>query len=260
MSDDPQLKSAGQGPVTLDYTTPQPADPHSLMNAVAIGMVLATVTSFLGTVGAWDTANHIFLVLFIGFGIGAVITGLSSLWQTRKQHRSPWQVKLAVAIGSLAVLWGVLAVVLITHDPYRKFAHTKCQSNLRTVGMATQLYANDRGGILPAKFDELIAHADIGPEFFVCPHSHDSKATGATTRQLLADFAKPRRCSYVYLGAGLSNSTRTPKHVLAYEPIGNHDSTGANFLMGDGTVLWLDEKKAQKLIKQLEAGVNPPGP
>lgn len=53
---------------------------------------------------------------------------------------------------------------------------------------------------------------------------------------------------------GTANAT----HVLLYEPLSNHNDTGANFLFADGHVEWLDQHLARKVIRDLQSGKNPP--
>ncbi|HEV8377984.1 MAG TPA: hypothetical protein VGP99_03980 [Tepidisphaeraceae bacterium] len=76
--------------------------------------------------------------------------------------------------------------------------------------------------------------------------------------QILADFAKPGHCSYVYLRSGLSSTTVRKDFVLAYEPLENHEGKGAHFVFGDFHEEWRDAKAARKMIEQLKGGVNPP--
>ena len=132
----------------------------------------------------------------------------------------------------------------------------KCQSNLREIGQGLLLYANDHGGRYPQRLDELISTADISPQVFVCPSSNDQWATGQTTQQIVADFGKAGRCSYVFLAAGMNSASVPANFVVAYEPVDDHEKEGANFLFGDGHAEWRSDAKS--LIKQLKAGVNPP--
>jgi prepilin-type processing-associated H-X9-DG protein len=45
--------------------------------------------------------------------------------------------------------------------------------------------------------------------------------------------------------------------VLAYEPVANH-GTGSNVLYADGTVTFMVEPNASRVIQQVAAGQNPP--
>ncbi|MGE5612055.1 MAG: hypothetical protein ACM359_22600 [Bacillota bacterium] len=118
------------------------------------------------------------------------------------------------------------------------------------------LYANDCAGRLPDNLGVLIIQADINPEVFVCPSSNDTKATGSTTQQA-ASLSTPGFCSYVYLGAGLKMPA-SPQLIIAYEQLANHGKDGINILYGDGQTAWIKGKEAERIIKELKTGHNPP--
>ena len=99
---------------------------------------------------------------------------------------------------------------------------------------------------------------NVPAEIFICATSGDRPASGATMQQLLADFAKPGRCSYIYLGAGKTTATAGNDFVLAYEPLENHRGKGAHFVFGNGWAEWRDGKETKKMIERLKNGVNPP--
>ncbi len=79
---------------------------------------------------------------------------------------------------------------------------------------------------------------NFDPSVFVCPSSNDTPAKGKSVSALLADFAKPRHCSYIYVGAGLDYYTATAQTVVAYEPLQHHRS-GANVLFANWRVEWI---------------------
>ena len=141
--------------------------------------------------------------------------------------------------------------------PREKANQIKCGSNLRQIGQGIQMYANDHKGQFPATFEQLISDQEFTTEVFICPSSNDDTASGATTRQTLIDFAKPGHCSYIYLGRGLTSAV-SAQHVIAYEPLSNHQNLGINVMYGDGHVDWLNKAEAEYLVGQLGAGNNPP--
>ena len=134
----------------------------------------------------------------------------------------------------------------------------KCASNLRQIGQACQMYASAHDGQYPDSLATLMVDEDLSSGLFVCPTSDDVPANGPTTQPLLADFAKPGHCSYVYLGKGLTSHQATPGTVIAYEPFSNHGNQGMNVLYGDGAVDWFDPQQAQRLLSELQSGHNPP--
>jgi prepilin-type processing-associated H-X9-DG protein len=135
----------------------------------------------------------------------------------------------------------------------------KCASNLRQIGLAIQMYANDNKGQLPPDLGAVLATQDLTSNDFVCPSSSDDRATGPTTQAILQDFAKPGRCSYV-LASPLPSmwNLLTPAHVLAYEPPANHNGDGMNVLFGDCHAEFVEKSQAGYILAELKAGYNPP--
>ena len=136
----------------------------------------------------------------------------------------------------------------------------KCASNLRQIGQAAQLFANDHNGNFPDTFEQLLTHADLTGEVFVCPSSNDNPAPGADGRTRATNLGKGGHLSYVYVGKGLGVVTgpgATGKAVLAYEPPSNHANGGINVLFSDGHVEFFPPQPAKQIIADLQAGKNP---
>ncbi len=161
----------------------------------------------------------------------------------------------------MGAIWLSLAVMFLSY--YRElseYGSMKCPRNLRQIGQAILLYAMDNKGVSPPTLDVLIAADGMSPEVFVCPSSNNVKASGATTQQVIQNFrANPKQCSYIYVGAGLTQKTATAEHLMVYEPLANH-GTGIDILYGDGHTDWLDKREAQYVISELQSGHNPPRP
>lgn len=133
----------------------------------------------------------------------------------------------------------------------------KCSSNMRQIGQAMLLYANENRGVYPDALPILLLTQDITPEVFCCPSSNDTPAPGTTPQAQAAKLLTGPHCSYVYTGNGLTSAS-TAEQVLLYEPPGNHNGDGMNVLFGDGHVDFIPKPEAQKMIAELEAGHNPP--
>jgi hypothetical protein len=116
------------------------------------------------------------------------------------------------------------------------------------IGQACALYANDNGGQFPPHFGAIME--DVTPGCFVCIASHDTPATGPTTQAILADFAKPGRCSYIYLAAGLTTAAPANTPIACDRPE-NHRGKGIHVLYADGTTTWLDKKQAKAFLANL---------
>lgn len=161
-----------------------------------------------------------------------------------------------------AWILGSLFVFAPEHDPHGPVSRqVRCASNLRQIGQTMLLYANDHGGLYPDRPEELFTIEGVGPEIFVCPASDDTPPMNATTRAMSDALASGGHFSYVYLGKGITSQWSSPSLVLAYEPPSHHDNLGAggiNVLFGDGHVEFIEQPKADQLIRDLKAGKTPP--
>ena len=128
----------------------------------------------------------------------------------------------------------------------------KSASNLRQIGQAMLLYANENKGKYPPKFGDLLLTQDITVDVFVDPQTRN-RAPRAKPQKEQADWVN-QSSDYEYLGAGKNNTT--PANViLAHEKI-RPGVPGINMLFGDGHVEWIQVGQAQQMLatqKQNEA-------
>ena len=124
-----------------------------------------------------------------------------------------------------------------------------CPNNLRVIGQALTLYANNHDHKYPGDWSALLSEG-FSSSFLVCPSSNEEPAIGATTQAVLADFATPYHCSYIYLGKGLSQPLPSDR-VMALESLKNHQEKGMNVLFGDMHIEWLDKAQADTLLAKL---------
>ncbi len=174
------------------------------------------------------------------------------------EKQSAWRWWLWLPI----ILIGSLFLLSVFLPPSSKIgprasARVHCASNLRQIGQAMLLYANDNGSKYPDHIEDLLVE-EIAPVAFVCPSTNDTaSAAGPTTQATQANFVTPGHCSYIYLGKGFTTAA-SAETILAYEPLKNHDGDGSNVLFGDGHVEFVEKQLMTKMLAELAAGQNPP--
>jgi RNA polymerase sigma factor (sigma-70 family) len=120
----------------------------------------------------------------------------------------------------------------------------RCAANLKAIGNALLLYANDNRGSYPPDLGTLITTEDITVDSFVCPNSDtvipaNRRDTRAMSAWVNADG------DYGYIPG--FNSSAGPEMVIVFERDTNEFGDGMNMLFGDGHVSFapLAEAKAQ---------------
>ena len=169
--------------------------------------------------------------------------------------------RTAIVLGALAVVVVAFSIALPMLNRAREAGGSpKCSSNLRQLGQALTIYANDHEGRLPDSLEEMLASVDVTNDVMICPSSNDEIAPRGEPSEIIANIrarglrtridepqGQPRHCSYIYLGKGLSTGAITPATVLIVEPLANHDGDGINVLYGDGRVDFITTEKAKGL-------------
>ena len=219
-------------------------------NGLAIGSL---VTGLLGLI-----------VPFLG--IVGVILGIFGLRKTRDPSVGGKGLAIAgISIGGASVLLFLCAfsVLLPALSRAREQANRiRCASNLRQIGMAAMMYANENKGQYPPDFQTLLRTQDLTSDVFVCPSTTHTRAQGADAKQQAQNLTAGPHLSYIYAGRDLT--ARSPLNaIVAYEVGDNHDrgrgpNAGANVLFIDGRVEYVTG--IQSVIDELKAGHNPPRP
>ena len=171
------------------------------------------------------------------------------------RHRTRPLTWVVASVVAALLLYSILTP---KYDYGRPIANrVKCGSNLRQIGQAISLYANENQGRYPDRLGDLIFQ-DIATTVFICPASNDEAAApGPTTQASSANIHAGGHLSYIYLGKGLTG-TQPATMVIAYESLTNHANTGMNVLFGDGHVEFIFLPAATTLLAELNAGQNPP--
>lgn len=148
------------------------------------------------------------------------------------------------SIGGVAL--GV-SVALPSINRARETANrVKCASNMKQIGSAILLYANEHKMHYPPDLGTLVITEEIADDAFVCPDSNTQRVdpTGLTLDQLRARVTATT--DYIYLGQNLKADADQDQLVL-YEKIDNH-TNGMNMLFADGSVYFMLNKDADRII------------
>jgi hypothetical protein len=264
---DPEPQQANHPAATLEtlpYATHEPPGPVGAMASASLAVSVAWFFVLFLLLATVFDAPAVFFVGVTGIPIAAIGLGFAARnLAPPASRRGRGVAKAAIILGFTEL--GLLGMGLLltpslgrAREPANR---VKCASNLRQIGQAIQMYAQEHAGRLPPGLEHLITDEDLTSEVFVCPSSAGERAQGDTTQEVVKNFlADPIHRSYVYVGAGLTSTTATPAHVLAYEPLGNHldNPQGIHVLHADGSARWYAAPQAQRLIDELTAGQNPP--
>lgn len=138
------------------------------------------------------------------------------------------------------VIFGVVALLVsILLPSLNRMRETSgrlpCPSNLKQIGQAILLYANQNAGAMPDSFATILRTQDLTPKVLICP-SDDARAAAD-----VASFRGDERdCSYVYVGDGVPNAAIGNSDIVAFDRPDTHAPDGINALFGDGHVEYLD--------------------
>lgn len=113
--------------------------------------------------------------------------------------------------------------------PYRM----NCAANLKQIGLACSMYADDYKGAFPPDFQPLVIARYLDTfKIYLCPATRHQPATSA------GELASPEHCDYLYFGKGLVREKvlNRAATVMACDRPGNHKGFW-NVLFVDGHVM-----------------------
>jgi prepilin-type processing-associated H-X9-DG protein len=102
-----------------------------------------------------------------------------------------------------------------------------CGNNLKGIGMALLIYANDYADHFPPNLEILTSTAEVPPKVLVCPSTS-------------------QKDSFIYRGSGLTTKA-DPSMIMVYDKKGNHEG-GRNVLFMDGHIEWIPEERFPELV------------
>jgi prepilin-type processing-associated H-X9-DG protein len=179
----------------------------------------------------------------------AIVFGIVGIVETKGGRKKGFGMALAgLILGLLVGPVVLIAILLPSLNRARETANrVKCASNMRQIGQAMLLYANDNMGKYPPDLPTLLKNEDIAASIFLCPSSGETAANGP------ADLESGGHDSYVYLGKGLTESSDQNLPTL-YE-VDAHHIDGANFLFVDGHVEFIPKSQEAAILSRRN---NPP--
>lgn len=144
----------------------------------------------------------------------------------------------------------LISVLLPALNRAREQANrVKSANNLRQIGLAAFMYANQQNGKLPKDFATLYKDEDLHMEMFINPHTKTSAPAGLTPEQQQAWVNE--HSDYVWNGAGKKNTMGSDEPLAWEKPEGA--AQGLNILYGDGHVEWHAMPDALEQIHKAEA-------
>lgn len=149
----------------------------------------------------------------------------------------------------IVAIVGILAAILLPSRGVgrRVSPQLVCEMNLRNIAMAVAQYSKDHHGVFPDSLSQLTPkYSD--PRSIACAVGRSGSSA--------AGMSIP----YVYCGRGLDPASN-PASVLIYEhPSAHQNRPLVNVAYIDGSLRQLPRAEALYVMKELQAGYNPPRP
>jgi len=151
----------------------------------------------------------------------------------KRKNLSPLTILVVVVLA--VALWGLLTPSF-SHPPVYQH-QIQCTSNLKKIGAAIFIYANDNDGQFPPDLYTLVEQGSIpnDAKLFHCPCIRKEVPLAMST---FADRSAFRTDYWYYPGYSEDNppSTQTTETGIVTDKLGNHDAHP----LGTGTILFAD--------------------
>jgi len=159
-----------------------------------------------------------------------------------------WEIVVPLVLLGIVGVWFFLPVVA-NGPPSLRVA---CLNNIRQIGLAMIMYAQDHEGAYPSSFGVLLKGGYLPtPRLLICPASEDCIPEDFPEDFKSADLhvldSVEQWGSYVMV-KGLTHEGRKDVIILHDKP-GNHGGEGRNCYFDDGHVRWLPEAEFQRHMK-----------
>src|SRR5688500_6050672 len=142
-------------------------------------------------------------------GVAAIIMGIVALTRTKDPRVGGKGLAIAGislgAVGALVSTCLILPLILLPSlNRAREQANRiKCATNMRQIGLAVVMYANENKGQFPDTIEKVLATQDVASDVFVCPSTTHEPAPGGSSQAQAANLLNGPHLSYVYVGQGL---------------------------------------------------------
>ncbi|MBN1492249.1 MAG: DUF4190 domain-containing protein [Phycisphaerae bacterium] len=203
-----------------------PVSPYGAGMAQPVRTGLAIAAMVCGIAGV--------ITCIFPLGIVGLVLGIVALVKTGREPQVYGGRGMAIAgvcTGAISTL--IIVPLLLVSILLPSFARARelskravCNANLKGIGMAMAMYANENMEAFPPDLDTLVAGGSISQGMLTCPS---------------ADAA-----NYVYI-RGLTTAA-PPGTPLIYEPIENHHNDGANILFTDLHVEFIKPPKLDEIL------------
>lgn len=160
----------------------------------------------------------------------------------------------------IVALLGLISAFLFwpTRPRGEDASRVKCASNLKQIGQALLIYANESHGAFAPDFATLLVTTDLVGEVFVCSHSGDKPTHDRDLKRVRVQFASRGHNSYAYAPPPIKWSELDPNDVIAFERNSHYDNdAGMNVLFGDGHVDYLAGEPVFSILDQYAKGTRP---
>lgn len=220
------------GPPTLGYSLAVPTVDPIGVTAIATALISVGLCAIVNSM--WRFGHPVFLMVWGASGLIAVISGTVGVHPIRNRYRGRSLSYIALGICSVEAVacLTLLAISFAKPSSEEILERYRCSTQMRSIGNALILYANEHDGRYPASLDNLVAGGYLPATSLICPRS---SRVGS-------------RMNYLYFVADRHYPTdsQTP---LVSEPLSNHDR-GINVLLGDGTVRFVEGTDAIRLLAE----------
>ena len=133
-----------------------------------------------------------------------------------------------------------------------------CASNLKQIGQALLIYANENQGAFAPDFATLLVTTDLMGEAFVCSNSGDKPTHDRELKRVRVQFASRGHNSYAYAPPPTKWSELDPNDAIAFERNSHYaNDAGMNVLFGDGHVEYLAGEPVFSILDQCAKGTRP---